>query len=160
MKMSIVGCILLLAVPCGAATAPKLRPAVTRQPPQPVCGHWVVKKVIPTSGISEAPNKAFLGLRATYLPAEMEFGQRVRIFNPLYKERRWSRARFFQASHISASELGIKCKSVLEVDALDHRGGEVVDVGTMLFIRNENRLVTLWNGVFYQLDRVGTPCGR
>jgi TctA family transporter len=89
----------------------------------------------------------------------MRFGNQV-LRNPIYKISRWSDADFFRQSLIPLTQLGIEGGSVTVVDVLHHTGKDVVRPGAQLFVRNQNNIITLWNGMYLELVRKGTPCGE
>jgi len=159
-KVVTMACIASFVVLCQGVAQSPTHPTTSRHPPASVCGHWVVTKVVPTSGISTSPRKDFLGLEAEYLPSEMRFGNKVVVRNPLYRVERQSVAEFFKQSYDRLSELGIKGDSVLIIDVLDENGKDVIRPGAVLHVRNSHQIITLWEGVYYLLERKGAPCAE
>jgi hypothetical protein len=87
----------------------------------------------------------------------MRFGNYV-VPRPLYKVSQLSDAEFFKQSTIPLTQLGIQGQSVAVVDVTDHSGNDVVHPGTELLIRNQNEIITTWDGGYFELVRKGTPC--
>lgn len=157
MKAAALVCLAGLAAFClGKAQAGSH--ATVSRPPAAVCGHWVVTKVIPTSGISAAPRREFIGMTVEYLPSRMRFGNLVAVRHPKYRVERQSAAKFLRLSHVRLSELGIKGSSVLLVNVLDEKGRDVIRPGAGLEVRNTRQIITDWNGVYYLLERRGAAC--
>lgn len=87
----------------------------------------------------------------------MKFGNYV-VPRPLYRVSQLSDAEFFKQTLIPVTQLGIRAQSVAVVNVTDHSGNDVVHPGTELFIRNDNEIITLWDGGYLELVRQGSPC--
>ena len=146
-------CLVSLGAGCAHAQAHSMS---LSQPPGSICGRWVVKKAIPWA---VEPNNKYLGLQVEYLPLTMRFGKEV-INNPVYVVDRWSQRDFSEGFHgLYLNVIGIKGNSVVVVKIFRHqKSKEFIGPGTLLFIRNENQIITEWNGIFYVLQRDGPSC--
>jgi len=158
MKAAAIVCLVGLTALCPGKGQAGTHAAVSSRPPASVCGHWIVKKVIPTIGVSAAPRKDFIGMKAEYLPSEMRFGSLVTVRRSFYRVRKWSRRKFFTEFHNHVAELGVKGESVLLVDVVDEHGNDIIRPGAGLIIRNDHQIISDWNGVYYLLEREGAPC--
>ena len=150
----------LACVFANCISAAQAAPSTKAQPPASVCGHWVVTKIIPTSGISTTPRKEFLGVEVKYLPSEMQFGNEVTVHHPQYAVEHQSASEFFKESYIRPSELGIKGHSILIINVEDGDGKDVIRPGASIFVRNSRELITLWDGVYYLLKKKSASCGE
>jgi hypothetical protein len=148
--------LLFAALYLGAAKSP--RPGTREHLPVPVCGHWVVKRILRTTNVQRSPAalEKYVGLRATYSASEMRFGKTT-IHHPMYSVSRLSDAEFLRKSTIPLTQLGIGRKSVIVVEVRDNAGKDVAQAGTELFVRNRNEIITTWDGGYFELVRTG-PC--
>ena len=46
----------------------------------------------------------------------------------------------------------------MAIEVLDGRGKELVEPGTLLFVRSSDQIIAIWDGVYYLLERRGAPC--
>lgn len=139
----------LFACVCFGHAAPDVKPSS-------IYGHWLVKRLIPTGGISAGPEdlNPWMGTGVFYSAAEARFGKQV-IKNPKYKARRVSAADFFSENRIGLKEIGIRAPFVFQIDVVDD-GGRDVHVrgpGPSVVIRDANHLVTFWDGGTFEMVR-------
>jgi hypothetical protein len=124
--------------------------------PSSIYGHWVVKRLIPTSGISAGPGDLdpWIDARVSYSVSEASFGNHV-VENVKYKITRVSAEDFFRDSKFPLEEIGIHSRSVIEINLVDDNGRDVLvkGPGSLLFIRSKNVLVTVWNGGYFEMIR-------
>jgi hypothetical protein len=122
-----------------------------------IYGHWVVKRLIPTSGISAGPEvlKPWVGTHISYSASAAKFGKQA-IKIPRYNLRRVSAADFFVENKIRLKEVGIRAPFVFEIDVVDDRGRDVhvKGPGAFVLVRDANHLVTFWDGGAFEMVRV------
>ena len=131
--------------------------AVRKVEPSSIYGHWVVRRLIPTSGISAGPGDlgSWIGARVFYSASEVRFGSQV-VENPWYKISRVSAKDFFRDSKFPLAEVGIHSRSVIEIDIVDRHGRDVLlkGPGSLLFVRSRDVLITVWDGGYFEMVRV------
>lgn len=131
--------------------------AETNLGPSAIYGHWVVKRLIPTSNVQASPQSLdrLVGTRISYSASEARLGNQQPVKDPKYKVRRVSEDDFYSDTKIALREIGIRAHFVIEVDLVDTQGRDipVKGPGTSLFVRNRNDLVTLWDGGYFEMVR-------
>lgn len=125
------------------------------QPPV-IYGHWRISRLIPTTNIQTGPDnlKPWIGRKISYSDSEATFGD-VIVKNPKYKLRRLSEDSFFSDNRISPREIGIRHQFISEIDLTDESGRVILSPGpgTTVFVRNKGKLVTLWDGGYFEMER-------
>lgn len=122
---------------------------------EPFFGKWVVSKVSGTSRISamsEAEIKSFIGKKA-------EYNRRLAAFdgesceNPIYKKETLSEADFFSGFRSSFENLDLQGKSVTIFYVFENQSNPWINPGSSLIIKDNNTLITIWEGVFFEMKR-------
>lgn len=144
-----------LVVLCSASV--RVGSAETNLWPSSIYGHWVVKRLIPTSNVQAGPQDLdpLIATKIFYSASEARLGNQQPVKNPKYKVRRVSADDFYSDTKIALREIGIHAQSVIEIDLVDAQGRDVPvrGPGTSLFVRNRNDLVTLWDGGCFEMIR-------
>jgi hypothetical protein len=134
-----------------AATVPCAQ-TVSSSAPSSICGVWLVTKVIPTSGVHATENPSWLGREISYSDGEMRTGSRV-VQRIRYRTRSQTAAEFYADLRIHLTELGIVGSTVTIIEALDDRSVLATGLGSIVFLKNESEVLTLWDGNFYLMQR-------
>lgn len=137
-----------------AIGGPGGRRVMRTTPPASVRGRWTIKEILPTTNVQTSPKqwKKVLGLQADYLRTEMRFAKHV-VRHPTYTLRTVPNVEFFKEFTIPLSELGIRGKSVVEVEVFDSKGRDPMIAGDDVFVRNANEVIADWDGHFFLLTR-------
>ncbi len=112
-------------------------------------GGWIITKYIPTSGISAMTYEE----AQDYVGMKMEFNSQYAKadgeikYNPKYNIEVESEFDFLIGHRISPDELDKK-QPVLKVDI-----DEWINIGSLLIVKDSQTLITLWNGIYFELKR-------
>jgi hypothetical protein len=124
-------------------------PLLAAEPPAAVGGTWEITRVLPTTNTQVAPPPNAVGKRFTYSGAAADLAG-VKIEDPQYSVRKLTSADFAVDYRIPPSELGVNSGEIRVVEVL--KGGKpATEMGATLFLAGRRRLVTVWDGVFYEL---------
>ena len=114
-------------------------------------GEWEVKRPIaycPIFGMDEETIKNFMGKKAIYKFDMAQFDGEI-CNNPQYKEEVISDKDLFEGFHIDIKNLGIPSDSIKVIEVEDW-----TNPGSYLIIKDKNNLITVWDGVFFELVRI------
>ena len=143
-----------------------LAPVVIAQvPARAICGRWKVKRVIPTTNIQTSPDdaKKYLGTEIVYAADEFKFGSEA-AEHIKYKTGRMTAANFYEEYRAQLKELGVTRDWVSTIEVLDAKGDAVLNPGATVFVRNANIIVTMWDGIYFEVVRetpeTGTKIGQ
>ena len=133
--------------------------------PADIYGRWVVKRLLPAGHISAGPRdlNAVVGTVAAYSASRVRVRVRASsrrfgldnfvVEHPKYRLTRDSADKFFQVTYISPRDIGILTEYVEEIDIQDADGNDVIGPAALLFIRDKNHLVTIWDGGYFEMVR-------
>jgi hypothetical protein len=119
------------------------------EPPAAILGDWEIARVVPTTNTQVAPSPKAVGSRFSYTAAAADLaGERVEA--PQYDLRREASPDFAVRYRIPVSELGVNGEHVRIVE-VTKSGKPVAALGATVFLVGRRRLVTVWDGVFYEM---------
>lgn len=122
------------------------------EPPGAIGGVWEIARVIPTTNMQTAPDANATGRRFSYAADSADLAG-VRIDEPEYKVERLEAADFAVAYRATLTELGVESGHI-RVVTIHSKGKLVPETGATLFLAGRRRLVTVRDGVFYELRRI------
>jgi len=114
-------------------------------------GEWKVQRPIaycPIFGMDEETIKNFIGKKAIYKFDMAQFDDEI-CNNPQYKEEVILDKDFFNGFHVYIKKLGITTDSIKVIEVKDW-----TNPGSYLIIKDKNSLITVWDGVFFELVRI------
>ena len=117
-------------------------------------GHWTITGII-ESRASRGDIKLarpYIGQQLYFSESQFKVGQEV-IPRPKYKARSWSDDDQIYFFHSQLSDLGIREPCVTEVEIVNNRGVEISSIGTWALLPSKNRLITVWDGVYFEASR-------
>lgn len=120
-------------------------------------GKWVVTERLITSNISAVSDedfeKDYLNKKAEYTDTGAQFGEAV-CKEPVYKEGSMSAEQFTEAyKGATFEQLGIDADSVKTIAVFDGEE-QWSNPGSLIIIKDENTLITCWDGAFFKMERV------
>ena len=134
--------------------------------PSDIYGRWVVKRLITTSNVTamtSAEAKAMMGSVAIYSASRVRFRVRASsrrfglenfvVEHPKYRLTRDSADRFFRDNYLSPRDIGILTEYVEDIDIQNADGTDVNEPATLLYVRDKNHLVTIWDGGYFEMVR-------
>lgn len=121
------------------------------EPPATIVGTWEIARVIPTTNTQLAPDPKATGKRFTYTAESAELNG-FRVDGPEYQLETVQAADFVVAYRATLTELGVEADRV-RVVTISAKGAPVSAPGATVFLAGRRRLVTVWDGVFYELRR-------
>ena len=131
-----------------------LAPARTRVAPSPPSwfwGCWVVKKSLPTAGISGLSQKraeAIIGTRIIFTPDCARSGSTV-IHSPKYSVKVLSARAFFELGYFPLNQIGINDQQVTEVEvAIPDSLSDLDFAGSAVFLRKHDLVINVENHSF------------
>ncbi|MCI3927075.1 hypothetical protein MO973_43575 [Paenibacillus sp. TRM 82003] len=119
-----------------------------------VYGDWVVSRAAgatPASTMTPEEQEAWIGISASYAPKRATFGEEVEE-EPAYEPFVLTDSEFLRSYQVTLEALGLDTLSPSDNGYV--QGVRIVDwlaPGSLLFVASEERLVTLWDGVFFEL---------
>ena len=131
--------------------------AAIRQAAADVCGTWKVARVLPTPNVQAKALPDFVGKVLVYSTNKVSIGDKAIALKPSYRRRQISEDALWKQYFVRNADLSLP-KTDVGVVEVREQNREIVEVGTILFLRNRNEMVTTWEGVFYELIRSGVPC--
>ena len=122
------------------------------EPPAAISGTWEITRVLPTTNTQVTPPANAAGKRFTFSAAAADLAGTM-IEDPGYNLRKVTSADFAVDYRIPPAEVGVNSGEVRIVEVL--KGGKpATEMGATLFLAGRRRLVTVWDGVFYELRPV------
>lgn len=124
-------------------------------PTEPFIGQWVVSKIAGTGRIyamSEAEMQAYIGKNAEYRRTLAVFDKES-CKNPIYQRKNLSEADFVADFRIPFKNLGLKETSVTVFNIYESPKNPWANPGSYLIIKNKKTLITVWDGVFFEMKR-------
>lgn len=121
------------------------------EPPSAVSGAWEITRAIPTTNIQTGPDAKAVGKRFTYAADAADLAG-VRVEEPEYKLKTLEAVDFAIEYRATLTELGVDAGDIRVVTLL-RKGKPVTEMGATVFLAGRRRLVTVWDGVFYELRR-------
>ncbi|MCI3927670.1 hypothetical protein MO973_46645 [Paenibacillus sp. TRM 82003] len=136
------------AEPAPAEPAPA-EPAPTETPESAgpaYFGEWTVSEAVGSAEISTGDN-SLIGKKASYSAEQASFGDEA-MANPTYQEAELTSEQFIAEYRTQLSAIGIEGDSVKTLTIADW-----MQPGSLLLIKDEQTLITLWDGTFYALKK-------
>jgi hypothetical protein len=123
-----------------------------------IYGRWKIVRMIPTTDIQVSTDdvKKYLDLEIVYSEDQFKCGEQT-LEHPKYKTARLRSAIFYDQYRAQLKELGITRGSVATIEVLDVHGDRVVNPGAIVFLKNSNTIVTIWDGVYLDALRERLP---
>lgn len=122
--------------------------------PAPVLGPWRVVKHYAPEGVEpdKAAIKKWMGKTAIYAPTGIKFDAE-QCKKPSFKVDTVDAVTFLQDGlHIAPRRLGINDKNI-KVITVSCAGKEWISPGSLLVLKDNQHLLTFWDGVFFELAR-------
>jgi hypothetical protein len=119
-------------------------------PPEPFHGTWKVTSVL-APGVSAPPGGAVpVGTEVSFEADEAAFGARS-CDEPAYTRRSLSFQTFTEAYRVAPDQLSLTAEPVGMVDLSCGNGS--LEAGSTLILRPDGSMLTMWDGVFYELKK-------
>lgn len=119
---------------------------------QYLAGKWEIEAVIPTSNMQAEANMGNIGVEVEYAAGKATIGQ-VTVLNTQYIVSEITATDLEDGWRgLKAAELKITRKPITQIDIVSE-SGYIGGVGTHLLVRDENTMLTDWDGVFYKMVR-------
>lgn len=113
-------------------------------------GEWTVQQVAGSTPISTAVDEGMIGMEAVFSKEKASFGP-DEVQNPVYEEAEMTNASFTADYRTPLSAIGIEADAVQTVSITDW-----THPGAFLIVKDEETLITLWDGNFYELKRASS----
>lgn len=119
-----------------------------------IYGSWTIKKIIPTSNgqTSAEAAKKYLKTEIEYSRDKLKFGSET-VEHPTYKTGKLARDVFYEQYRLQLKELGITGVAVSTIEVLDAKGEPVPGPGAIIFVKNSNVIITMWDGIYFEMMR-------
>jgi hypothetical protein len=130
-------------------------PCLTAQiPARTIYGVWKIKRIIPTSNIQTSADaaKKYLGMEIVYSAEKFKFNGDA-VEHPKYKTGKMTADTFYEEYRAQLKELGVTRGAVATVEVQEVKGEAVLSPGAIVFIRNSNTIVTMWDGIYFEVVR-------
>jgi hypothetical protein len=119
-------------------------------------GTWVVSKKIATTPVyamSEDKIKSYIG-KELYLTEKKVSFDKENLVNPTFEETTLSDSDFISENKVSLKTIGISLPSVKKVDVIQNVNSNWTSFfGNTFYVKDNNTLITLWDGVFFELNK-------
>lgn len=119
-------------------------------------GTWFVSKKIATTPVyamSEDKIKSYIG-KELYLTEKKVSFDKENLVNPTFEETALSDNDFNSENKVSLKTIGISSPSVKKVDVIQNANSNWTSFfGNTFYIKDDNTLITLWDGIFFELNR-------
>lgn len=119
-------------------------------------GTWVVSKKIATTPVyamSEDKIKSYIG-KELYLTEKKVSFDKENLVNPTFEETTLSDNDFNSENKVSLKTIGVSSPSVKRVDVIQNANSNWTSFfGNTFYVKDDNTLITLWDGVFFELNR-------
>lgn len=110
-------------------------------------GTWTVQKAVGSAQISTGVEESMIGKKATYSTEKAIFdGEEV--LNPVYEEQTVTNEQFVADYRSQLRAIGIDADSATIVKIKDWTAP-----GSLLLVKDDQTLITLWDGTFYALKK-------
>jgi hypothetical protein len=121
--------------------------------PHEVAGAWrVVKNMAPGISAFGPWAEAWVGRKAEYEPRRAVFGP-ARCASPRYESQIVDAEEYFLTGFkVRAAAVGITTKTIVVVD-VQCNGEHWLEAGSLLVVKPDGRLLTVWDGVFFEMSR-------
>jgi hypothetical protein len=121
-----------------------------------IYGSWKIKRIIPTSNIQTSVEdaKKYLGMEIVYSAEQFKFGGEA-VEHPKYKTGRMTGEAFYDQYRAQLKELGVTRGAVSTIEVQDAKGDPVLNPGAIVIVRSANRIVTMWDGIYFEAVREG-----
>ncbi len=119
-------------------------------PPNWFWGCWVVKKLLPTPGVSGLSPKqvdAVIGTRLVFRPTCARSGHRV-ARSPMYSTTVLSDRDFFALGYVALSQIGIRENKVVRVQLAKPELSDLDFLGNDVFLRKTDIVIYVENDFF------------
>jgi hypothetical protein len=124
-------------------------------PPAAISGTWEITRIIPTTNVQTEPDSKAIGKRFTYAAEAADLAG-LQIETPVYSLRTVLAEDFAVDYRTPLSELGVEAEKIRVVE-VTKSGKTAAELGTTVIIAGRRRLVTVWDGVFYEMRRAAKP---
>lgn len=119
-------------------------------------GTWVVSKKIATTPVyamSEDKIKEYIG-KELYLSEKKVSFDKENLVNPTFEETTLSDSDFASENKTSLKNIGINSPSIKKVDVIQNANSNWTSFfGNSFYVKDANTLITLWDGVFFELNK-------
>lgn len=111
-------------------------------------GEWTVEEAVGAAEISTGVDESMIGKKAAYSAEAATFGTEVAPSPPVYEEGELTNAEFAAEYRAQLSAIGIEADIVKTVTVADW-----TSPGSLLLIKDDQTLITLWDGTFYAMKK-------
>jgi uncharacterized protein YecT (DUF1311 family) len=146
-KTALICCMLVFTVAFLTAANSESPPT---SPPQWFWGCWVVKKLLPTSGVSGLSQEqvhALIGRRLVFGKSCARSGDTV-AQSPVYSTSVLSDRDFFSLGYASLEQIGVKDKKVVRVQLTKPEFSDLDFAGNDVFLRENDLVIQVENDYF------------
>lgn len=115
-------------------------------------GIWEITSGAPSgfSALSEADITALIGKRFEYFKEYALYGDAQKLENPIYHEFTISAEEFAESVKGSTLETAGISQAFVQVIEIEN----AIDFGSSFYIKDENTLIMLWDGAFFELRKI------
>ena len=139
-----------MARPTSALLLVVLAGCGTSAPPEAFHGTWTVTSVI-APGAAAGPGRGLAaGAEARFEPGAARVKDQA-CDEPTYTKRSLWAPTFTEAYRVSPQELSITAEPIALVDVTCGSGN--LEAGSTLILRPDGSMLTMWDGVFYELRK-------
>lgn len=156
-------CVVAVTIALLASATSEPSPA---SPPQWFWGCWVVKKLLPTSGVSGLSKEqvdAIIGRRVVFGKSCARSGAAV-AQSPVYSTSVLSDRDFFSLGYASLAQIGVKDNKVVRVQLTKPEFSDLDFAGNDVFLRENDLVIQVENDYFVaeksKSDGTGCACEK
>lgn len=115
-------------------------------------GIWEITSGTPSgfSALSEADITALIGKRFEYFKEYALYGDAQKLENPIYHESTISAEEFAESVKGSTLETAGISQAFVQIIEIEN----IIDFGSTFYIKDENTLIMLWDGAFFELHKI------
>ncbi len=120
-----------------------------------IYGEWIPGKLVGFTKISAMDDQIYQKFIQqyslySYRKEVVKIGEEI-LNNPMYKIEKNDSETFSEEWEIELSTLGINSEEVTIISILENETTDWNNPGTILIIDNDKRMITLWDGGFFEL---------
>jgi hypothetical protein len=123
---------------------------------EPFYGQWQVKRVVAyarTHGMSQQTIKSYIGKKVVYTAERAMFDRKV-CQKPEYRHNTYTEDDFYVEFFAHLKDMGIRKDSVEVVQVYTPQGDAWINPGNAFVIKDANTVILMYNGVFFELERI------
>lgn len=121
-----------------------------------IMGQWIISKRLQTQNVSavseEEFEKNYLNKKVEYTSTSAQFGEDT-LQKPSYESKEMSAEQFEQGYRgATFKQLGIDADSAMVIEVTKEKE-QWLSPGGIIFVKNEEVLISYWDGVFFEMTR-------